>query len=111
MKLAVVLSDHLCEIQLQLQSFYATKESQHNVYEWSRTLRVTEEMQPEHLFKHMDPNILAEMVDLAQRNWTSTLDTLPHLLCATGRFTDARKILVKVRLLIFGPHCIRGGVE
>lgn len=95
----VVLEQHLCEVQLHLSSFYGFKDDQHKVYEWSRTLAVTVEMEPKHLFQNTGPEILGEMIRLAQDDWCSTRLALPQLLGVAGRFKEAREIHLRVRPL------------
>lgn len=92
----VLLAGHACEIQLHLRSFYGLKDGQHEVYEWSRTLKVTAEIRPEHLFKGMQPEILELMIQLAAVDWHSTNLALVPLLHRAGKYAEARDLQVQV---------------
>lgn len=101
-KVFVTLEDHICEIQLHLRSFHSLKDGQHTVYEWSRTLSVTEEMHPHDLFKNVGPDIFKRMLLLAQNDWNSTAGAVPELLLATGRHNDARTATLQVNKHVSG---------
>ncbi|CAM9467363.1 unnamed protein product, partial [Ectocarpus fasciculatus] len=84
-KLNPVVNDHLCEIQLHLREFFALKGGQHVVYEWARELRVTTEMRGEDLFINLSPEMMTEMMRLAEQNWRETGFCLPNLQVAAGQ--------------------------
>lgn len=98
-KVHVVVERHLCEIQLHLSSFYILKDGQHQAYEWSRILPVTVDIDSTHLFRNVGPEILEEMIRLAQHDWRSTRYTLPALLYAAGRYSEARSMYLDVSTL------------
>lgn len=95
-KVNAVVSNHLCEIQLQLRDFFSLKAGQHEVYEWARTLKVTAEMTPELLLENMSRDILAEMIAVAGQNWYGTEHILPELHLSAGHFRQAQEILDEV---------------
>lgn len=97
-KMYVILEEHVCEIQLHLRSFYSVKKGQHEVYRWSRTLNVTADMEADQLFKDMEPGSLALMTQLATENWCSTGRALAPLLHVSGRYADARDLLLQVNM-------------
>ncbi|CAB1108962.1 unnamed protein product [Ectocarpus sp. CCAP 1310/34] len=86
-----VVSAHLCEIQLHLESFFELKDAQHEVYEWARELKVSTEMDADHLFKVWSPGITEEMVRLAQQNWGRTRFYLPDLLADAAQYVQAEE--------------------
>ncbi|CAM9212844.1 unnamed protein product, partial [Ectocarpus sp. 8 AP-2014] len=90
-KLNPVVSNHLCEIQLQLREFFDLKGGQHAVYEWARELNVTTEMRGEHLFKSTSPEVTKEMMRLAGENWCGTEPFLQDIQFATGQYDLAEK--------------------
>ncbi|CBJ26503.1 kinesin light chain-like protein [Ectocarpus siliculosus] len=90
-KVNTVVSGHLCEIQLQLGSFFKLKDGQHEVYEWARELKVSTEMDADHLFKMWSPGITEEMVRLAQQNWRRTRFYLPDLLADAAQYVQAEE--------------------
>lgn len=90
-KVNPIVNEHLCEIQLQLRDFFALKSGQHAVYTWARELDVTTEVRATHLFENLSPEVLEEMVRLAQQNWLGTGYCLPELHLAAGRYDLAEK--------------------
>ncbi|CAM9252072.1 unnamed protein product [Ectocarpus sp. 8 AP-2014] len=90
-KVNTVVSGHLCEIQLHLGSFFKLKDGQHEVYEWARELKVSTEMDADHLFKMWSPGITEEMVRLAQQNWRRTRFYLPDLLADAAQYVQAEE--------------------
>ncbi|CAN0285455.1 unnamed protein product [Pylaiella littoralis] len=90
-KVNTVVSGHLCEIQLHLRSFYKLKDGQHEVYEWARELKVSTEMDADHLFKMWSPGISEKMVCLAQRNWRRTRFYLPDILADAAQYVQAEE--------------------
>eukprot|EP00903_Cladosiphon_okamuranus_P010037 g9517.t3 len=91
-KVIAIVAGHACEIQLHLRSFYDLKAGQHEVYEWSRTLKVTAEIQAEHLFRGMQSDILELMIQLATVDWKSTGVALAPLLHTAGRYAEAHDL-------------------
>ncbi|CAB1120838.1 unnamed protein product [Ectocarpus sp. CCAP 1310/34] len=85
-KVNPVLNDHLCEIQLHLSKFVEETHGQHDVYEWSRKLKVTQEMLPTHFFKNLSPEVTEEMVLLARSNWLGSRRWLLALQLDAGQF-------------------------
>ena len=92
----VVVAEHICEIQLHLRSFYCLKDGQHEVYKWSRTLSVTADMRPEHLFENLESGTLQLMIQLAREDWCSTGCALHFLLYASGDYEQTRSLLRQV---------------
>ncbi|CAM9531494.1 unnamed protein product [Ectocarpus fasciculatus] len=90
-KVNTVVSGHLCEIQLHLRSFFELKDGQHEVYEWARELKVSTEMDADHLFKMWSPGITEEMIRLAQQDWRRTRFYLPDLLADAGQYVQAQE--------------------
>lgn len=90
-KVNIVVNGHLCEIQLHLGSFFKLKDGQHEVYEWARELKVSTEMDADHLFKMWSPGITEEMVRLAQQNWRRTRFYLPDLLADAAQYVQAEE--------------------
>ncbi|CAM9400423.1 unnamed protein product [Ectocarpus sp. 8 AP-2014] len=90
-KVSTVVSGHLCEIQLHLGSFFKLKDGQHEVYEWARELKVSTEMDADHLFKMWSPGITEEMVRLAKTNWRRTRFYLPDLLADAAQYVQAEE--------------------
>ena len=101
-KVNVVVNGHLCEIQIQLESFYKLKSGQHDVYEWARELKVSTEMDADHLFKIWSPGVTEEMIRLAdEENWCRTRFYLPDLLADAGQYDEAEAGYREV------PFCVR----
>lgn len=98
-KVNVIAAEHICEIQLHLRPFRCLLRGQHAVYEWSRTLSVTADMTPMHLFRNMEPGTLELMTQLSKENWQSTRLALPTLLVASGEYEDGRAFLRTVSIL------------
>ena len=92
----VIVAKHICEIQLHLRSFYGLKYGQHKVYEWSRTLNVTVDMRPEHLFENVESGTLQRMIQLARDDWFSTGSALASLLYQSGDYEGSRYLLRQV---------------
>lgn len=101
-KVNVIAAGHLCEIQLHLRTFYSLKDGQHEVYEWSRTLDITADMEPMHLFKNFESGTLQLMTQLSRENWCSTGLFLAPLLVESGQYEEARALLREVS--IFSKH-------
>lgn len=97
-KVNPVVNGHLCEVQLQLKNFNALKAGQHVVYEWARDLRVTTEIEPEHLVKNVSPAVTQEMIRLASCNWRGTRGFLANLLDGAGQYVQGEEILKEVFL-------------
>lgn len=99
-KLNAAVNGHLCEIQLHLQSFYELKSGQHKVYEWARDLKVCAEIDANHLFKNLSPEITDDMIRLAEEDWYGTGFCLPELLAAGGKYLQAEELQRKVPFLV-----------
>lgn len=95
-KVNAVVSNHLCEIQLQLRDFFSLKAGQHEVYQWARALKVTTEMTPDFLLEKMSGDIKTEMIALARNDWCETAHILPDLHLSAGHFRQAQEILNEV---------------
>lgn len=108
-KLNAVVNEHLCEIQLHLQRFYELKTGQHKVYEWARDLKVTTEIDANHLFKNLSPGIMDDMIRLAEEDWYGTGFCLPELLAAGGKYPQAEELQRKVRFLVEQSAGAAGG--
>ncbi|CAM9607409.1 unnamed protein product [Ectocarpus sp. 13 AM-2016] len=91
-KVYVIVTGHICEIQLHLRSFYCLRGGQHEVYEWSRTLSVTADIAATHLSKNLESGTLQRMIELARGNWSSTRAALPSLLLESGKFEEAQDL-------------------
>lgn len=91
-KLCVNLDGHICEIQLHLSSFFSLKDGQHTVCEWSRQLKVSNNMQPQHLFVGMRPDVRERMIELARMNWRSNSGALLSLLLEAGQYEECERI-------------------
>ncbi|CAM9940130.1 unnamed protein product [Ectocarpus fasciculatus] len=90
-KLNPVVNGHLCEIQLQLRSFFDLKAGQHVVYEWARQLKVTTEMEANHLIKTLSQEVTEEMIRLAKQNWRDTEEYLPHIQLDAAQYGQAEE--------------------
>lgn len=99
-KVNAIVNRHLCEIQLQLGTFFSLKAGQHAVYEWARELNVSKQMEPEHLFKDLSSETMKEMISLAQQNWLGTEGILPSLHLSAGDYLQAQEILKKVYTIV-----------
>ncbi|CAN0261424.1 unnamed protein product [Ectocarpus sp. 6 AP-2014] len=90
-KLNPVVNGHLCEIQLQLRSFFNLKAGQHVVYEWARKLKVTTETEANHLIKILSREVTQEMIRLAEQNWRGTGEYLPHIQLDAAQYGQAEE--------------------
>lgn len=95
-KVIALVAEHACEIQLHLRSFYGLKAGQHEVYEWSRTLKVTAEIQADHLIRGLQSDVLELMIQLAAVDWKSTGVALAPLLYTAGRYAEAQDLQSQV---------------
>lgn len=98
-KVNPVLNDHLCEIQLHLSKFVEETDGQHDVYEWARKLKVTQEMRPTHFFKNLSPEVTKEMVLLARNNWLGSGPWLLALQFDAGQFNLVEEPIRQVRCI------------
>lgn len=95
-KLNPVVAEHLCEIQLQLRSFFKFKANQHKAYEWARELKVTKKMKPEDLLKNLSPEVMEAMIRLARGGWWRIRSVVPHLQIIAGQFNQAEELFRQV---------------
>lgn len=100
-KLNPVVNGHLCEIQLQLRSFFDLKAGQHVVYEWARQLKVTTEMEANHLIKTLSREVTEEMIRLAKQNWRGTGEYLPHIQLDAAQYGHAEESFRQVLIFLW----------